>query len=74
MGMNERLIAIQRILDRIDDAKREAQRFIQKCDEAMAAYVEDRGDTGYCAAYAAAKRSSLDLTRALSYMRNGGKR
>ena len=72
--MSERLIAIQRILDRIDDAKSEAQRFIQKCDAASEAFIEGRGDTFYCAAYAAAKRSSLDLTRALSYMRNGGKR
>jgi len=72
--MNERVVAVQKILDRIGDAKSEAQRFIQKCDAASEAFVEDRGDIGYCAAYAAAKRSSLDLTRALSYMRNGGKR
>ena len=72
--MNERIVAVQKILDRIDDAKREAQRFIQKCDAASEAFIEDRGDAFYCAAYAAAKRSSLDLTRALSYMRNGGKR
>ena len=72
--MNERLVAIQKILDRMSAAKEEAQRFIRKCDEASEAFVEDRGDIGYCAAYAAAKRSSLDLTRALSYMRNGGKR
>ena len=72
--MNERIVAIQKILDRIGDAKSEAQRFIQKCDAASEAFIEGRGDTFYCAAYAAAKRSSLDLTRALSYMRNGGKK
>ena len=72
--MNEHVRAVQEILDRMSDAKEEAYRFIRKCDAASEAFVEDRGDIGYCAAYAAAKRSSLDLTRALSYMRNGGKR
>ena len=72
--MNERIVAVQKILDRMSDAKSEAQRFIKKCDAAREAFIEGRGDTYYCAAYAAAKRSSLDLTRALSYMRNGGKR
>lgn len=72
--MNERVRAVQEILDRMSDAKEEAYRFIRKCDAASEAFIEDRGDTFYCAAYAAAKRASLDLTRALSYMRNGGKK
>ena len=72
--MNERVRAVQKILDRMSDAKEEASRFIQKCDAAREAFIEGRGDTFYCAAYAAAKRSSLDLTRALSYLRNGGKK
>jgi hypothetical protein len=69
VGANEHEMIV-----RIKEAQQEAKRFISRCNEAVFALETGHGDHFYCAAYAAVKRSSLDLTRALSYMRNGGKR
>lgn len=63
---------VRDIISRIQDAQNEAYRFLNRSREALDAFSSGKGDEYYSVEYAALKRSSLDLTRALSKMRNGG--
>lgn len=59
----------QNKLDSIEDAIREAQRFIKKALVAKDALAGGKESFYHSKSYAAAKRASLDLTRSLSAMR-----
>ena len=58
-----------RKLDEIEDAINEAVRFIQKARAAHASLKTEVESFYRSSSYAAAKRASLDLTRALAKMR-----
>ena len=54
---------------RLEAASTEALRFIERADAAVAALVAREGYVAGCPETAAAKRASMDLTRALAMMR-----
>ena len=57
-------------VDILNDAIIEAQRFIDKANEAKERLINDRYASFGCKEMAAAKRASMDLTRALVAVRN----
>lgn len=59
----------QHKVDTYCDAVYEAKRFIKKAEEAIKVLVDDEYATFGCKETAAAKRSSMDLTRALAQLR-----
>lgn len=57
-------------MDRLKEAREEAKRFLKRADAAIAAIEKNgRYDSDYAPHNAAAKRSSMDLTKALARVR-----
>lgn len=54
---------------RIERVLKEARRFIEKAEEAKYAFIDGKEDSFRSPPFAAAKRSSLDLYRALARFR-----
>lgn len=60
-----------RIVDRLDEAISEAERFLARAKLAQKALKAGDGTAYRCHEFAAAKRASLDLATALVEMRRG---
>lgn len=60
-----------RIVDRLDEAISEAERFLARAKLAQKALKAGDGTSHRCHEFAAAKRASLDLATALVEMRRG---
>lgn len=61
------------VLLEIQEAIKEAERFVQKAKAAHKALVSEEESFYHSKSFAAAKRSSMDLTRALAKMRGRAK-
>ena len=59
-------------LETLDTAITEAKRFLSRAADAKRRIKKDRYRAMGCTETAAAKRASMDLTRALAAMRKGG--
>ena len=60
-----------RIVDRLDEAISEAERFLARAREAQKVLKAGDGTAYRCHEFAAAKRASLDLATALVSLRRG---
>lgn len=60
-------------VDNLENAVCEARRFIEKAQAASTALITKQESTYHSPSFAAAKRASMDLTRALADVRRGPK-